>query len=61
MRKICYVSHNMAWYLWRKWNLHLITEESLQRLLSDDAFCDLFGGWFADFHYDDLLEDYLCR
>lgn len=56
MRKFNSCSYRMARYLWRKWCNGDISESMIERLFTDDGYCDVFGGWFADFHYESLLD-----
>ena len=61
MKKFSRFSHSQAWYLWRKLCSGNITQAFIERLCTYDGLSDLFGGWFADFHYDALLDSWLSR
>ena len=60
MKKFSSFSHSQAWYLWRKLCSGNITQAFIERLCTFDGFVDLFE-WFADFHYDALLDSWLSR
>lgn len=49
-------SCSMALYLYRKWNNGDITEDQIRNIFTDDAYCDIFGGWFCDFFYESVLD-----
>lgn len=51
-------TRNQAYYLWRKWRNGDISESMISRLCTSAAFSDLFGGWFADWHYENLMESW---
>lgn len=55
MKKFSRFSHSQAWYLWRKLRSGNITQAFIERLCTFDGSVDLFGGWFADFHYEEML------
>lgn len=55
MKKFSRFSHSQAWYLWRKLRSGNITQAFIERLCTSDGFSDLVGGWFFDFHCEEML------
>ena len=56
MHKFDSCSYRMARYLWHKWCNGDISESMIKKMFTDEGYIDVFGGWFADFHYDSLLD-----
>lgn len=56
MNKFDSCSYRIALYLWRKWRNGDISQSMIEKLFTDEGSTDVFGGWFADFHYERLLD-----
>lgn len=47
-----------ARYLYRKFNFGDISDRFLAKMLGLRLYIELVGGWFVDFYYDEIAEEW---